>query len=273
LKIAIATMQRGRARYLAEWIAFHQTVGFDHLFIYSHGGDTLQDELLSKLSRVDPTITHYKVDGIEGRPQLRVYQHCWERHSKDFDAIAFIDGDEFIFSPSKNIKDALKELFEFNCSAVAAYWVIYGSSGLVKEPEDLIINSFRWHSELTHPLNRHFKTVLRRGEKVNFTNPHFFATNHGTIDELSRQIRGPLIESHEPSHKLLRINHYVTQSWEYFSNQKKSAGYVDRPDGSKFVRSDDWFWKHDLNHVNDGLILNYAVKTFLRREELLSLIV
>lgn len=273
MKVAIATIQRGRARYLPEWIAFHQVVGFDHFFIYSHGRDTSQDNLLENLVKVDKTLTHYKVEGTQGRPQLRAYQHCWEKHGDEFDAIAFIDGDEFLFSPNNNnIKDVFEGLFTYESSAVAAYWVVYGSSGLVKEPNDLLINAFLWHSNFAHPLNRHFKTILKKGAKAMFVNPHFFQTSGGTFDELSRKLRGPLIETYDPSHNTIRINHYVTQSWEYFVNEKQSIGYIDRPEGNKVGRSDDWFWNHDLNNITDGEILRFSVRTAIRRETLLSAI-
>ena len=48
-----------------------------------------------------------------------------------------------------------------------------------------------------------------------------------------------------PCFEKLIINHYVTQSREYFDKFKKLSGGADT--SQKMIRSEDWWVAHDIN--------------------------
>jgi len=269
MKLGIISLQRGRAPYLLEWIAFHQVVGFERFIIYSHGLDSEQDALLNCLARVDPAISWYRVGQQWKIPQLRANRHGWRHHGKEVDAMAFIDGDEFLHSPDGDLRDTLNRLLIPDASALAVYWLIFGSSGHLDEPAGLLIEQFTRHSESTFDANRHIKIVLRRGEAAEFVNSHFFFTSKGTVDELGRRIDRP-VSPFPASHKHICINHYVTQSRAYYEQVKRNMGQADRAPEERHERTEDWFQAHDRNECAYGYALNFASRTRLRMDELLA---
>jgi len=270
MKLGITTIQRGRAAYLLEWIAFHQVVGFERFIVYSHGGDSEQEALLGCLSRIDPAISCYRWDYVARRPQLLAYRHSWHFHGKDVDAMAFIDGDEFLYSPDAELRDTVSRLLVPEASALGVYWMVYGSSGRVDEPDGLLIENFTRHAESDFDANRHIKTILRSGEDAQFVNSHYFRTSKGTVDELARRVEEPVVSAFPPSHEHICINHYVTQSRAYYQTVKRNVGQIDLPPRYRHERGEDWFRAHDRNECASGNALNFVLPTKQRADELLA---
>jgi len=270
MKLGITTIQRGRAAYLLEWIAFHQVVGFERFIIYTHGADREQEALLDCLARIDSSISSYRWDRVSGRPQLQAYRHSWQFHGQEVDAMAFIDGDEFLYSPDGDLRDAVSRLLIPEASALGVFWMIFGSSGHLEEPDGLLIEQFTRHAESDFSANRHVKTILRSGEDARFFHSHLFVTPKGTVDELGRRIEAPLVSAYAPSHKHVCINHYVTQSRAYFLQIKRKMGQVDLSPERRHERSEEWFRAHDRNECASGSVLKLVLPTKLRMDELLS---
>ena len=267
MKIGITSIQRDRGRYILEWIAFHMAVGFNKFYIYDHGHDQLQKSILINLHEKFPDLIqphHVNID-ID-RPQIVAYQHSWANYKNHCDAMAFIDGDEFLFSPDNNIPEELSKFFESEASALGVYWMIYGSSGHFKEPNGLIIENFTRHAKIEFPQNRHIKTIMRGGEDATIHQSHLFQTRRGTFDEKGRIINKPYIDEYMPSIEKFRLNHYLLQSYEYFKNKKKKSGQADLPRAFISERSDSFFHIHDRNELNDGSIYNHIIKTKINLE-------
>lgn len=184
--------------------------------------------------------------------------------------MAFIDGDEFLFSPDGELRDTVNRLLVPEASALGVYWLIYGSSGHVDEPEGLLIEQFTRHAEPNFAANGHIKTILRSGEDVQFVNSHFFVTPKGTVDELDRRIEEPVVSAFPPSHKHLCINHYVTQSQAYYQQVKRNMGQIDLPPKYRHERGEDWFQAHDRNECASGNALVFVPRTKLRMRELMT---
>jgi hypothetical protein len=269
-KIAIASIQRDRGPWIVEWLAFHMLVGFNQFYIYSHKCSDDMTYKLQKLSQHYPIAVHEI--SSDDRPQLVCYQHAYNAYGAQVDWMAFIDGDEFLFPTSHNqIADALAEYEDKDLSAIAAFWKCYGSSGHIVEPQGLIVENYPRHSSQSFPLNRHVKSIIKgRQEGVIASASHVFQTPRGTYDELLRPINHGLMKDLEPSYERFRINHYTTQSWEFFCNKKKNIGAADFD--SKYVRPDDWYPRHDRNECDDGASYNFLVPLKLKVIEMMAII-
>ena len=248
---AITSIQRNRAPWLLEWLAFHMVVGFDRFYIYLHRCEDGSAELLTRLAR------HYPVQGhvinLDVAAQQRAYQHAWDAHGADVTWMAFIDGDEFLH-PTRDatIGEALARFAPLPVSAVAAYWMCYGSSGHLDEPDGLVLENFTRHALPGFNANQHVKTIVRGGEPgVACHSAHLFHTPRGTVDDRLRPIHRGWMPDTEPSWDLLRINHYVTQSFGYFQGTKQRSGAADG--SAAHVRPDSWFEAHDRNEADDGM--------------------
>jgi hypothetical protein len=266
MKVGIVSIQKNRAPWLHEWVAFHHLVGFSKFYVYAHNCTDASSDVLKRLG------TAYDVQGFavqttENQVQLKVYQHALETFGHECDWLAFIDGDEFLFPTSApTIGDALLPYQHQRISAVGAYWVCFGSGGHVKEPDGLVIENYRMRPPLTFPDNRHVKSIVRGRQTTRVgPNSHVFVTPWGTRDELGRDITFGLTP-HEPSYTQFRINHYVTQSLQYFKEFKQGSGAADA--GAGYVRPDAWWNKHDRNDEEDASVVRMVERV---REEMARL--
>jgi hypothetical protein len=99
MKLGICTIQRDRGRWVEEWLAFHYLVGFRKFYFYAH---QCMDDTLEVLLRLQRTfdLQVFTLSADLERPQLGAYQHAYERFGAEVDWMAFIDGDEFLYSPA-----------------------------------------------------------------------------------------------------------------------------------------------------------------------------
>lgn len=269
MNIGITSIQKNRNPYILEWLAFHMAVGFNKFYIYAHScTDGMVDTLL-KLSSKYPI--HVFDITAKDTPQLVAYQHSCDTNLHDVDWMAFIDGDEFVLPiQDPSIELALQRYDDLRISALAVYWICYGSSGHLEEPSGLIFEKFTRHSSPDFCGNRHIKSIVRGRQTIDVIHSHIFKTQYGTFDESLRPIHQGFVEEHEPTTKYLRINHYVTQSYEYFKNVKQSSGQADQLSVNRSERGDDWFFWHDRNECDDGISYRFLVKLKLKYNELSS---
>lgn len=263
---AIASIQRDRAPWLKEWIAFHLVVGFDRFYLYLHRCTDDSVGLLQRLAKHYPIAIH-TVDA-PAAPQLAAYQHAWDTYGPHERWTAFIDGDEFLFpTRHESISKALASFESQPLSAVAAHWRCYGSSGHVADPVGLVLEQFTRHSAVDFLPNRHIKSIVRGDAgQVAITGSHLFRTSQGTVDDRMRPVEQPWLTQREPSYAELRINHYAVQSYDFFRRTKQGMGAADG--NPSLVRPDAWFHEYDRNEEDDGIRYRFLVRLKLQLEEM-----
>jgi Glycosyltransferase family 92 len=215
--LSICAIFRNEAPYLHEWIEFHKLIGAERFFLYDNGSiDDSRAVVVPYVSRGEATIT----DWPQHPGQLDAYNDCIERHREESRWIAFIDLDEFLFSPTgRPVPEVLQEFERW--PAVGANWALFGTSGHASKPPGLVIENylFRWRIPGARPT---VKSIVdpRRVEWCD--NPHYFWYRDEAlaVDELKRPITGPEFAFTEsPSWSLLQVNHYWTKSEEEFSEK------------------------------------------------------
>ena len=249
MKLGITTIQRDRAPWIKEWIAFHYLVGFRKFYFFDHNSKDNTNEILTKLKKkIDIKI--FTVGADLEWPQLKCYQDSYTSFGDEVDWMAFIDSDEFLFpTNSDSMEIALSEFSNKKISALGVYWSCFGSNGYIDEPHGLIIENYTSKAANGYHNNRHIKSIVRGGQNgsVKVSDPHIFQTPLGTYDENLRPIRSGWT-GYQPTYEKFRINHYVTQSRQYFLNFKAKFR---PPDGSP--KRDETFWQeHDQNDVPDN---------------------
>jgi hypothetical protein len=267
VNLAITSIQRNRNPWIVEWLAFHMLVGFNQFRIYAHKTNDGMTQTLLRLARHYP-ITVHAID-MDHAPQLQAYQHAYTTYGGQADWMAFIDGDEFLFPTAHaTMAEALASFDGQALSALGAYWMCYGSSGHLEEPQGLVLENYRRHSRLDFDQNRHVKTIVRgRQSGVVATTCHVFQTPHGTFDEQMRPITYGWMPQYAPSHERLRINHYIVQSWQFFTQTKQGIG-MPCDAAPTHVRPTAWFRQHDRNECDDGASWNFLIPLKLKVREL-----
>jgi len=268
VKLGICTIQRDRSQWLVEWLAFHYVVGFRKFYFYAHRCIDDTCEKIKKLSSVlDIKLFDVQLGG--DFVQLKAYQANYNTFGHEVDWMAFIDGDEFLFPTRADCLQDVLEAYRYQkLSALAVYWVIFGSNGHLKEPNGLIIDNYVKRPSYDIIYNHHIKSiVLGRQMLLADKNAHIFTTPFGTFDELMRPIDRGFMTDLVPSYQHLRINHYICQSRSYFVNFKNLSGMPDTasPD---LPRGEEFWSERNINDVYDNDIHRFRCKVIKKMNEL-----
>ena len=272
MRLGIVSIQRDRAAWIKEWVAFHHLVGCRKFYIFLHRCSDNTPQVVNSLKK-HFDIKVFVVPEDADRPQLGCYQFAYQEFGHEVDWMAFIDGDEFLYPTSGGeLTTYLEEYSYLKISALGVYWSCFGSSGHIEEPEGLILENYRYRGELNMPLNRHIKSIVlgRQGSLVAVgPTPHIFKTPLGTYDEQSRPVTA-WQANHHPSHEKFRINHYITQSRRFYENFKRGAGTATDDYKKPLIRPESWWIESDRNEVYDPSMDAYIdpVRTILGTIEL-----
>ncbi len=210
MHLAICAIFKNEAPYLREWIEFHSLVGVQRFHLYQNRST---DDYLSVLQPyIDEGVVELK-DWPHVPPcQIEAYQDLIARYAGMPWWVAFLDCDEFLFSPCySRVSEAIDAIAEPQWGAIGVNWMCFGASGQEEPGPGLVVERFTLRPPDSFSPNRHIKSIVRMDRILcPGRNPHTFEVAGGTFGESGAQIEGP--HSERPSHSRLRINHYHTKS-------------------------------------------------------------
>lgn len=249
-KLAFTTIIKNEAKYIEEWILFHQLVGVEKFYIYDNGSTDGVYDILKKYIEIG--LVEYKY--LPGKmKQLVAYNHSLYVNRYKTKYMGFIDADEFVIPNIGELPDLVDKLIsKYNASGIAINWRMYGSSNHYNKKNGLVIENYRYRSLDNFEPNKHIKTICNPRKVLFVRNPHFPIYFKGySIDENGHKVSGPFNEG--GSCDILRINHYFTKSKEDYIC-KMNRGKADC--FSKRDMSD--FYKHDKNDLYDYNLEKYV---------------
>jgi hypothetical protein len=259
--LSVCAIYRDEAPYLREWLEFHRLVGVERFFLYDNLSIDGHREVLGPYVDAGIVVLHdWPISYMAQRP---AYRHCLDSHRDDSRWIAFIDIDEFLFSPTgQTLPEVLRDYEE--APGVGVYWALFGTSGHRKQPEGLVTESYLHRMNPDRPgdfpyRKRKFMKVIvdpRRTERAR--GAHAFIYTEGTaVDENKQPVEGG--SSEQLSYERLRINHYFTKSEEEHLERKsriRVAEGVTTP-----IADNPGRWRlldEELNEVRDESITVYV---------------
>lgn len=268
--LAVAAVYRNEAVYLREWIEFHRLVGVERFFLYNNRST---DDHLTVLAPYIEEGTVVLEDFLEPPPPLLVkscYQRCVETHREDARWIAFIDLDEFLFSPTGTPLPEILRDYEY-APGVAVNRMPFGPSGHGVPPAGLVIESYVRRPKVVQTA---IKSIVDPSAVAQAEGAHHFTYRDGrcAVDEQHRRLDP---EQEVPPEKAragkrpktnaafteslsmtrLRVNHYATKSRQEFVGKLDSP----RPDGGvdRKVADTDFHLKRLDAEPDDGSILRF----------------
>jgi hypothetical protein len=211
--LSICAIFKDESRFLDEWIRFHHGVGVAHFYLYDNGSTDDPSIVLDRWIERG-IVTLRKWPGP--RQQVRAYMDCIKRNWRDNRWIAFIDIDEFLFSPTQvNIVPILRN-FE-NARGIFVYWQVFGSSGYDRRPNIPVVQAYTKREKASRIPSG--KSIVNPRFVRRMPNPHNFAFWSGTTIDTD----GLPLPYHNffdtkilktPKYDRLRINHYWSRSLE-----------------------------------------------------------
>lgn len=280
-ELSVCAQFRDEGPYLDEWLTFHVRAGVEHFFLYNDSStDNFEEVLRPWMEAGLVTLDHSR-----GRTQEEIYTHCLGKARLKTRWLAFIDLDEFLFTPpGLPLSECLKH-FE-DSAAVFVFWKIFGSNGRSRQRSTGVIESFVTALDLPFSPDEariqldswlairgdrlltgcpiQGKSIVRP-QRIKSMGIHFPRRYLGkVVDEkhnpITRESEVPGIytSSRTPSVDLLRINHYWARGSEQLAEKLARPGTAEiyrttrspRPSLDQVMR-----WEGNLNSHRDYLLL------------------
>jgi hypothetical protein len=203
--LSIWSLYQDEAPYMREWIEFHRLVGVEHFFLYDHySADHHREALAPYVEDGIVTLHDWPIDP----GQVQAANHCLEHHREDSRWIAFLDLDEFLFSPTgRPLPEVLTDYERW--PGVVVNWASFGTSGHPTPPDGLVIESYVMRTN-NPAVNGHKKSIVQPRRVVACRGGLYdFADGH-SVDENMQPSDGQAGDT--VSFSKLRINHYHTKS-------------------------------------------------------------
>jgi hypothetical protein len=224
--LSVCAIYRDEAPYLREWIEFHRLVGAERFYLYDNRSRDAHGEALA------PYVSEGIVDVRDWPPvpgMISAYDHCIEHRREESRWIAFIDVDEFLFSPTgKTVSELLVEYED--APGVGVNRATFGTSGHRVAPPGLVIESYVRRGPQSLNTNHGIKSIVNPRLVERCMGAHFFHYRTGAaVDENHRPV--PSGRTQSVSLSRLRINHYWLKSEAEFREkwEKKPRPQTGRP--------------------------------------------
>lgn len=217
--LAACTMYRDDAEYLAEWIEFHRLMGVERFVLYDNGStDNHRDVLAPYLDEGLATVHEWPAPflGHNGRPRalITAFEHCVGAHREDARWMAFLDVDEFLFSPAGRLPEVLRDYESF--PGVIVTRAEFGPSGHITKPAGLVIESYVERRRLRPDALASYKSIVESGQITRCFSAHSFGYRDALPVDEDRRPVDPLVRANTkpPAWERLRIHHYFSRSEE-----------------------------------------------------------
>jgi glycosyltransferase involved in cell wall biosynthesis len=276
--LSICAIFKDEAPYLPEWIEFHRLVGVERFFLYDNGSTDGGRKVVEPWVRTGVvSVVDCSVPLAEGG-QSWAYADALRRARGRTRWLAFIDLDEFLFSPGPTpLPDLLRDYEQH--PGIVVNWQVYGSSGQTTAGDGLVIERFVRRAQTRWVRNRRVKSIVDPQRAVRPIGPHFFEYTDEALAVTEDQepvrvieqrawtrrmrrglVRLPLIET-DPyavrrssvkrvSVGRVRLNHYAVRSRQEFEQKTTRHG------SSRLAPR--YFAYHDRNEVHDPALASYA---------------
>jgi hypothetical protein len=247
--LAVCAIFRDEAPFLDEWIRFHRGVGVTHFFLYNNfSSDDFGAALSPHIEAGYVTLTDWPVPV----GQLSAYGDCIARFGRRAWWIAFIDIDEFLYSPTTVDIRPILSRFD-HLPGLGVYSAYFGSSGQEQRPHGRVVETYTRRA----PLGTRSAKTIARPRWIRTAGVHIakYWGDGVTVDPSLR----PITPDSAGAWDLIRINHYWSRSLEDLRT-KIARGDASTPK----QRNPEWHFRFEasLNAEEDRTILPIARRIF-----------
>lgn len=209
---------------LKVWLDHHIWQGVKHFYLIDNGSTDKPLLILNEYIKSGIVSYYYRAEPFS---QIKNYREIF---TKDiwFKSrwLAVIDLDEFLYGVDQTLVKKIRSLESFDL--IYCNWLVYGTSGCVDHPDDIRLSNIHRHPNMD-PVNTKyiFKTSkIADPSQIWIHWLHYQNTN--TPIKTGNKVR--------VANQLIRLNHYVCQSEEFFTKVKSSRGDATQP-GTKWTRA------------------------------------
>lgn len=240
MEVAICAIVRLENKYIKEWIDYHLSIGFSHIYLYDNnreGEERIADVVDTDICYKE-SVTIIPFHHEHMYPQMRAYNDCWNHYM--FDWILYIDIDEFFtfgkkWTEEHNIQQFVHK-YEQNGDAILLNWMCYGDNGHLvysdspltqrfSKPLPLLLSATNmWGKQ---PINGHVKTLVRHDCDFQVCNPHVGSGNYRVCNADGIEVNNEAWQSSQ-TYGNAYLRHYYTKTIQEYVEHKVKRGLADR---------------------------------------------
>lgn len=140
-RFALIACARWEAECIAEWIAYHRHIGFEHLYLYCNDDapEALYEAVLSFCQGEEPFVTFHHFQPLG--QQKAMYLHYLRHYKDEAEWMMFLDIDEFLRLPRHA---TIGEFIAEHGTADAIYfnWCFFGNNGFEERPPGSVLLNY-----------------------------------------------------------------------------------------------------------------------------------
>ncbi|SEP36972.1 F5/8 type C domain-containing protein [Methylobacterium sp. ap11] len=176
---AVVACARWERSYIVEWVEYHLSLGFDHIYLYSNDDDfeEIFPVLLPYIRSEKPLVTlkHYPYLG----QQAFIYRHFLQNFRHQTRWATFIDIDEFLNLRGATIKE-FTDRYDEDVFSIYFNWIYFGTSGFKTRTNKSVLRSYNKRCNIIHPYTKNiFRTAFVRDEMLEIEALHAKHFWHG----------------------------------------------------------------------------------------------
>lgn len=231
--IIICGIFKNEARFLKEWIEYHELVGVEHFYLYNNNStDNYKEVLEEYINRGIVTLIEWPIE----QGQIQAYKHFSDNYWNESQWVSFLDIDEFyVPKKDKTLLEWIKRNDKF--PVLLVYWKMFGTSGhSIHDDTKLCIEQYinSWEN-----LVRCGKCLINTDYKISDFDA---STHHRTnvtyerlpiklhpVDSLHHVvIKDPeiLLKDTQTKKSEIQINHYWSKGWDVYDRKRSYSGDV-----------------------------------------------
>jgi hypothetical protein len=245
--LSVLAQFKNETMNLKVWIEHYLWQGVDHFYLIDNG--STDNPLLILQEYINKGIVTYYYKPIRHQ-QIENYRWVFDYENMKTKTywLAVCDLDEFFYGVDQKLRKKIQTLNSYDL--INVNWLVYGNSGINKHPKDIrttFVNRF----PKIDPLNTKyiFKPLAIKNSSQIWI--HWLHYPNTTIPiKTGSRVR--------TANKLIRINHYVLQSLEYFNNVKSKRG-----DAASARDDKKWSKSFFDNHNNKATFFDDTLKNLI----------
>ena len=209
----ICVIAKNEEQYLKEWIDYHLSIGFQHIYLVDNNDIPGVGELLSVYLNAG-VMTLIPFNSI-AHPQAQAYEYVALRYGLSSKWMAFIDVDEFfVLFGYSNIVDFLNEYEDI--PAIGVNWKMFGANGRIYKTEGRVIDRFPIPSNTSFALahNNTIKSIVRPLLLIKIYDSSLRYVHRWTLPTFSVHRKRIKAAFSKASYDKIALNHYYTKSYE-----------------------------------------------------------
>ena len=238
-RLGVLGIMKNESMNIIEWIEHYIEEGSGQIYLIDNGST---DDTVSKIQKyIQEGIVHL----IELPQQHKQKQHYWTaieyfKILKNCQWLIIADLDEFWFcKDGEKLSEAIKD-YQQHYDVIYVNWSIFGSGGNVTHPKSIRKELTMRHQFLSSNIVTKYickTSVLKSIENLEI-----------------HKIRGACSSATISDNQKFQINHYVTQSIEYFEVKMKRGDVIKKLNDK--IRDMDYFYKYDEPCIVEDFLLS-----------------